>query len=199
MNLPAFTIKASMQLIATTISLSFFSACHKQDRRTNDITKIELATGDCFGPCQLTAVSIDSNLRYNYYGGEIPYPKQEPDTTKIYGYFKGNVSKAFWDTLNRKLNEIHYEQLDSAYQHSVDDQSLEVLIYYKGNTKHITAQSASLPDKVRQTFYWIAESYKKTKLSHVKDTITFHTRIQNPFHLPVDVKGVKFLPPVSIK
>lgn len=192
MNQRAFTFREYTYLA---IALCLLSACHKKKRRNNDITKIEVSTGDCFGPCQLTAVSIDSSLTYNYYGGETPFTEPVQDTVKLRGYFTGKVSKAFWDTLNIKLDQIKYQQLDSVYQHSVDDQSLEVLIYYNGKTKHIRAQSASLPDNVRKVIYWIASSYKKVRIIPVKDSIIFHTTEQQPFKVQIDLKDVKFPPP----
>jgi hypothetical protein len=192
MNLRPSTYKVCTYL---SIALILLTACHKQERIKNEISKIEVATGDCYGPCQLTAVSIDSSLILNYYGGDTPFTEPVSDTVKLRGYFTGKISKAFLDTLNKKLNLIQYQQLDSAYQHSVDDQSLEVIIYYKGKVKHVRAQSASLPEKVRETIYWIANIYKRVKLTPVNDPISFHTTEQNPFKAPIDVKDVKFAPP----
>jgi hypothetical protein len=65
MNLKASTYKAYTYLLTTVMVLVLISACHKQEGRNNEITKIEVATGGCFGPCQYTAVSIDSSLTYN--------------------------------------------------------------------------------------------------------------------------------------
>lgn len=195
MNLKSLTYKAYTSLLTTAIGICLLSACHKQEHRNNEITKIEVATGDCFGPCQLTAVSIDSSLTYYYYGGETPFTEPVPDTVKLRGYFTGKVSKAFWNTLNLKLNQIKYQQLDSVYQQSVDDQSLEVLIYYNGKTKHISAQSASLPENVREAIYWIVYSYKNVKITPIKDSIRFHTTEQQPFKVQNDLKDVKFDPP----
>jgi hypothetical protein len=71
------------------------TACYKTAKRVNEISKIEVATGGCFGPCQLTAVSIDSSLQYQYYGGDLlPGKKRKV----IKGYFIGRVNESFWDT-----------------------------------------------------------------------------------------------------
>lgn len=154
------------------------TGCHVPEARHNGITKIEVATGSCFGPCQKTAVSIDSTLAYKYYGGEILFPLPPGKSDNLNGYYTGTVSRSLWDVLNSKLEAIHYQQLDTVYKRSVDDQSLEVIIHYQGSTKHIRAQSASLPNNVREVFYWIARSYKQVKIKPSKDTFQFGTTLQ---------------------
>jgi len=160
----------------------------------NKITKIEIATGGCFGPCHYTATSIDSTLAYNFYGGKVPFLSPAEDTLQ-HGFYQGRINRNFWDTLNVKLENIHYQQLDSLYQHTVDDQTLEVIIYHKGKMKHIWAQSASFPDTVANVLYWIANSYKSVKLIQIKDSITFNTKEQYGYPAPINVKDIKFPPP----
>jgi len=179
MNLPALIFKAYTYLLTTAIGMCLLSACHKQERKNNEIIKIEVATGGCFGPCQYTAVSIDSSLTYKYYGGPVLSRTNRPeDKFKIEGYYVGKVSRALWDTLNMKLEQIRYKQLDTSYEHTVDDQLLEIIIHYNGQTKHIRAQSASLPDSVAKVFHWISESYQFVKPKTVKDTLQFGTILQ---------------------
>jgi hypothetical protein len=178
MNLPAFTFKTSMQLFAAIIALYFLSACHKQEPRKNEISKIELATGNCFGPCQRTAISIDSTLAYKFYGGGLSFPLPPGKDSIVSGYYNGQISQKLWDTLNDRLTKIHYQQLDTSYQEIADAQSVEVVIRYNGRIKHIKTQYASMPDSVRQVFHWIAESYRQVKLKPIKDSIQFETSIQ---------------------
>jgi hypothetical protein len=156
MNLPALTFKAYISLLITVIGMCLLSACHKQEHRNNEITKIEVATGGCFGPCQRTVVSIDDSLLFKFYGGGTSFPMPPGRDSMLEGYYNGRISQKLWKALNAKLKQIHYQQLDTAYKRSVDDQSLEIIIHYQGKVKHIEAQSASLPDSVREVFYWIA-------------------------------------------
>ncbi|WP_295772355.1 DUF6438 domain-containing protein [uncultured Mucilaginibacter sp.] len=193
MNLPTVTYKAYTYLV---IASCLLSACHKQESRDNEIIKIEVATGGCFGPCQYTAVSIDSSLTYKYYGGQVLSRTNRPeDKFKIVGYYLGKVNKALWDTLNMKLEQIRYKQLDTSYEHTVDDQSLEFIIHYNNKTKHIRAQAASLPNNVGKVFNWISDSYRNLKLRKTQDTPRFETTIQYPPPPPRTPADITFLHP----
>ena len=164
------------------LTIAFLSSCDKHNRRKNEITKIEIATGVCFGPCQSTIVSIDSSLNYKYFGGETYFtlPPDSKNNGKLKGYYSARISPGFWDTLNIKLETINYKKLDTSYQHSVDDQSLEVFIHYNDKTKHIKAQSASLPESVAQVFYYLINSYKSIKPKPTKDVFRFESETQKP-------------------
>jgi hypothetical protein len=165
-------------------------ACNKPlAPRNNEITKIEIATGGCFGPCQFTATSIDSSLSFKFYGGKL---LQGNKRKVIKGYYSGTISKQTWDTLNMKLEAIHYKKLASHYDHSADDQSLELIIYYQGKVKRITAQDRSLPDSVNKVFYWLADKYKSVKITPTKAPIRFDVTLQY-----LSVGGIKFLPPTK--
>lgn len=176
--------------------IALLSSCDKHAQRKNEITKIEIATGGCFGPCQSTIISIDSSLDYKYFGGDTYFslPADAPNDGKLKGYYFARISPGFWDTLNIKLDEINYKKLDTSYQHSVDDQSLEVFIHYNNKIKHIKAQSASLPDSVAHMFYYVINSYKIIKPKPTKDTFNFESETQRPIPIP-NVRNVKFPPP----
>ena len=190
------TMKFSIILIVVFIGLS---ACNKIVKKTDEITKVELATGSCFGTCQFTATSIDNEFHYKYFGGSFsfPLPGNKKPKDSYTGYYEGLINRSLWDTLILKLNKIHYKQLDTLYAHSVDDQSLEVIIYYQNKIKHIKAQSASLPDSVLEAFNWIANSYKSIKLKPAKDTLHFETQTQNEFALYKIPKNLRFMPPLK--
>lgn len=178
MTLPAFAFKASLQLFAVFLIADLFTACHNSAQ----ISKVELATGFCEGACQPTAVLIDSSLNYFYYGDTItPFLKLPGDQRddRIEGYYEGRISKELWKAITAKLNQIDFQDLDSLYQRSVDDQRLEIIVHYQGKVKHIRAQSSSLPDTVRKVFYWIAESYKHEKLTPTEDSSRFETYLHN--------------------
>jgi len=176
--------------------LIFFSACNY---RNNEITKVEFATGGCFGSCPLTATSVDSSLHYKYYsGGIIPVWGNKPPKDDYNGYYTGTISRGLWDSIIIKLNGIHYKQLDTVYNHSVDDESFELIVHYRNGIKHIHAQSFSLPNNAREVFYWIANCYKSIKLKQIQDTLKFETTIQHPFNARDFVqmpKGFRIKPP----
>ncbi|WPU98508.1 DUF6438 domain-containing protein [Mucilaginibacter sp. cycad4] len=176
------------------------SSCHSSNygQRKNEITKIEIATGGCFGPCQSTVTSIDSSLEYRYFGGDTYFslPPDGAKEGKLKGFYSGKISQGFWDTLNIKFENINYKHLDTSYQHSVDDQGLEIFIHYGNKVKHIMAQSASLPNTAAEVFYYVINSYKTVKPKLPKDTFLFESQVQRPIPMP-DVRKVKFLPPLK--
>lgn len=140
--------------------------------RKNEIVKVCFATGGCYGCCPFLAIEIDSSLNYKFYGGEYA------DTN---GYFTGKVSQGFWDTLNIKFESINFKQLDTSYEHSVDDLLTETILYFDGQNKHIYGRSASLPDSVMTVFRWLMNSYKTVTLTRTTNIeIPFETKIQNP-------------------
>ncbi|MDN3550697.1 DUF6438 domain-containing protein [Mucilaginibacter aquaedulcis] len=184
------------QYLTLLFLIAFLSSCDKHSHRQDEISRIEIATGGCFGPCQSTIVSIDSSLDYRYFGGETYFtlPSDAKINGKLNGYYFAKITPGFWDTLNIKLDEINYKKLDTSYQHSVDDQSLEVFIHYNNKIKHIKAQSASLPENAVHMFYYVINSYKTIKPKPTKDTFNFESEIQRPIPMP-DVHNVKFPPP----
>lgn len=157
--------------------------------RNNEITKIEIATSGCFGSCPSTAISIDSNLSYKFYGGRY---------ASLKGYYLGKVTTGFWDTLNMKLEHIKYKQMDTAYSVNADLPEIELIIHFNGQVRHIQSDFYSKPDSVRNVVDWLKNSYQKVKLHETKNKLQFQTNAQNdPYSPPIDM--VKFPPPVRIK
>lgn len=160
-------------------------ACKKKNAGSKkEIEKIVFATGGCYGHCPIQAIQIDSSLTIKYHG--VKY------TEKI-GFYSGIISRNFWDTLNKKLENINYQQLDSTYQNSVDDLSTEIFIYYDNKFKHIYGQSASLPDSVMNVYLWMMSEIKQLKLQPIKDSLIFPTIIEKP--IPVFKETIEFIPP----
>jgi hypothetical protein len=157
-------------------------ACNKSSKSEGEISKIEIVTGRCFGPCQSTVVSIDSTLAYKYYGGGVSmvFRNDTSNKRKLKGYYSAKISQAYWDELKTKFEDIDYKQLDTSYQNSIDDQSLEVFIHYGNKLKHITARSASLPEDAAKVFYYVINSYKTIKPKPSRDTFSFELGAKRP-------------------
>lgn len=170
----------TLKLIVTlTIFILFFGCDKKVQRRQNEINRIVFATGGCPGTCPVQAIDIDSKLTVKYHG--IQY-------TDTIGFYVGQYTNDLWDTLNLKFESINYRHLDSMYQHSADDQSTEIYIYYNDNqVKHVYGQELSLPDSVMTVYKWLMTSIKQTKLTQTKDSLIFPTRIQKPV-TPLPIK-----------
>lgn len=145
-------------------------------RRKSEINKVEIAAGLCFGDCQPVIINIDSSLKYNFYGDKSPF-KSSDSNNRLYGYYTGKIRQSLWDSITNELDKVHYKELDTSYQNSIDDQSLEIFIHHGNKVKHIKAQSASLPKNVAKAFYLIEGSYKNVALRKVDTPINFeHTK-----------------------
>lgn len=184
----------AFSLIVTAAIL--FSACKQSSYSGKDghIKSVQLTSGGCFGPCQRTITYLDSNLVFKFYGDEISFSLPAKARKEyLYGFYKGNINREFWDSLTTKLENIQFRNLDTVYAHSVDDQSFDLIIHYDDTVKYVRAHDASLPDKVRKVIYWIAESHKKINLKASKDTAAF----ENIRRIPKTRIDTIRLPPTS--
>jgi hypothetical protein len=157
----------------------------KKSIKKNRISRIGFATGGCHGTCPYLAIEIDSTLTYTFFGGK--YAKKK-------GFFKGVVSRDFWDTLNQKFERIQYRNLDTLYNSSVDDLAIECYLMEGQERKSIYGQDMSMPDSLREVLYWVLNSYEKIDLMKV-DTLFFQTEIQYRNRPIPHVKLLKFIPP----
>jgi hypothetical protein len=168
-----------------TLSLALLLSCNekKNIKRQNGIHRIVFATGGCFGPCPVQVFDIDSSLSVKYCGIK---------NANLKGFYRGNITQELWDSINIKFESINYNKLDSAYNHSVDDLTTELIIYNKSNkVKYIMAQSSSLPDSVGNVYNWLLRSLNNLNLITTKDSLTFPTYLDRP---PIRTV-IKFLPP----
>jgi hypothetical protein len=162
---------------------------HEATKRYNQIQKVSFATGGCYGKCPFLAIQIDSSLSYKFYGGR--YAEKQ-------GFYTAKVTQEFWDSLNIKLEQANFNQLDTLYNATVDDMSIESYFTYGQTRKRLYGQEMDLPDSVRKVFYWLMDSYKNIQLTKV-DTLLLETKIQfgqGPIPPP---KIIKFIPPKIVE
>ncbi|HEY8688537.1 MAG TPA: DUF6438 domain-containing protein [Chitinophagaceae bacterium] len=144
----------------------------KNEKVKTELHKIIITTGDCYGTCPSTITYIDDSLSFYFAGLEFAKRNNIPT-----GYFKGKISDTLWDLINAKTKSLKYQILDSVYNHSNDDQSLQIMFEDSSRAqKIISAQEASLPDTIRSFVYWVADLYKKISLNKI-DSITFISQI----------------------
>jgi len=174
-------------LLITVSSLIICCSRKKADKRHNEITRVVFATGGCFGPCPYQIIDLDSSLKFKYHG--VRYS----DTL---GFYAGTIEKNLWDSLNIRFEDINYKKLDTVYNYSMDDMATEIFIYYgKNKIKHINAQSASLPDSVKNVYDWLMKVIKNLKFENRIDSVVFPTQIQTPLPVPPLPENLKFKPP----
>ena len=106
------------------ISILFGASCWHphpiKSPRNNTITSISFAAGGCYRSCPEFAMEIDSDLHVTFYGERY---------CKNIGFYRGNISPDLWDSVNMRLEHIHFADLDSVYDHSVDDLALAATVY----------------------------------------------------------------------
>lgn len=160
------------RMLAAGLMLVFISGCTQQPKQSEDeISRVVFASGGCYGPCPVQVIDIDSSLAFKFFG--LSYSVAE-------GYQVGRVTDAFWDTLKLKLESVNFRQLDTVYIHSIDDLSTEILIYHNGKVKHISGQSASLPENVWEVYACLMKSMKGLEYIPTSDTLRFPTRVGQP-------------------
>lgn len=178
----------TFRIISIFFILTCFACGDKQQqtsKRDNQIKRVSFATGGCYGTCPFIAIEIDSSLSYKLYGGR--YSEKQ-------GFFIGTITQDFWDTLNLKFEQISFKKLDTLYDATIDDMSIESYVTYGQIRKPLYGKEMDLPDSVRMTFQWLMDSYKKIQLNKV-DTLVFETKIQfgqGPMPPP---KNLIFTPP----
>ncbi|WP_157543890.1 DUF6438 domain-containing protein [Mucilaginibacter paludis] len=157
-------------------------SCGEPKVRLNSIREVQLRSGMCMGECPEIIVSIDSLLNYKFHGGRYALKQ---------GYFTGKVSQGFWDTLNMRFEQIHYQQLRNFYQErSTDGPHWDVIIKYSNNTKYISASPSGLTDSVESVFNTYLRSYTLTKLARTNHSLNFDL-----FKGWVKTNDIKFPPP----
>lgn len=159
--------------------------------RKNEINKVVLFTGSCFGTCPSQIIEMDSSLIIKYRG--IDY------TDKI-GFYQGSITSDLWDTLNIKLEDVNYKQLDTAYFQTVDDWFTEIYIYSGNEVKHIQGQEMSLPPGLIGVYKWILRSSERVEWTTMADSLKFSDEIDRLLFetklrsLPI-IEEVKFTEP----
>jgi Domain of unknown function (DUF6438) len=173
-------------LLTFSLLLTLLFSCKQKPKKESSLKKICFAVGGCYGTCPLLSIELDSTLTYKFYGGQH---------SKKIGWYKGNVTQGFWDTLNINLERINYKKLDTTFEQTVDDASFEIILYYDNKRKHINAQEMSMPDSVRYVFTNLAETYKNLNLTKQTDSsFSIETKIQNGV-IAVPPPPIKFKPP----
>lgn len=176
-----------MRYVAVILSFLVFAGCTTNHSRKNEITRIELARSGAWSDWGAT-ISINDSLDYKYWG--------DYDTIKQ-RYFIGKVTSKFWDTLNHKLEVVHFKTADTMTNMSVKDANYyELIIHWKGGRKRILRVSVGNPDTVLTLCKWIATTYKTINLQRINHTIKFETVFHNP-SIRLSFDSVEFPPPTS--
>lgn len=177
-----------MRYFSTLLFLIALFACTTPPaRQNNEIIKIELARSGAWSD-QGASISIDSSLNYYYYG-----LINESGLSAKRKYYAGKISQGFWDTLNRKLEKLHFKNQSSADNEFIADASyFELILYGKAGKKRLYSTQK---DSVINVLDWLDNSYKKIALKQIDTPVHFETTLQKPPPIP-HISQVKFPPPI---
>ena len=168
------------------LPLLLFAGCNKPFRQNDKITRIELARNGAWSDFG-ASISIDSSLNYEYWG-DYSQVKQ--------GYFKGTISKAYWDTLNKRFSQIRFRTVKTNNDINCEDcEEYEMIIRWRGNSRKILRTDYhNRPDSVLSFIKWVDSSYKHVNLHSTKDSIKFDLNLHGR-PMPISFKSLKFPPP----
>ncbi len=162
-----------------------FECCTKHQPYKNQIAQIELSrTG---GESDDGAIiSIDSNLICNYYG--------RLNNSKSEHYYTGKITAAFWDTLNKRVEQTKFRSASlNNNLHVSDSEEFELIIHSTTGKNRFLRIWVGEPDSVLEFMIWLNSAYKKAKLTKAVGSIKFEAVIRNPPMPKVD--HVLFPPP----
>ncbi len=172
----------------TLFVIIFISACHKPAIRKNEINKIEIATAGGIRHYPVFGIIIDSTLSYRYYGSYYSKPQ---------GYYEGKVTQAFWDTLNIKLKQINFKEIETSKYFGMDEEVIDAVFYWDRQRRHVFKPLFDDGNNEEKVFRWILNSYKTIQLSKSIDSAKFAATFQYILPEPPKPKvdQVKFPPP----
>ena len=170
------------------IGWCLLTSCNKPTINKNSISRIDIATSGCLRGCPVVGLSIDSTLELKYYGGY---------KARLHGYYEGEVSNGFWDTLNYNLKMIKFNELDTSKDMPIDGEVAEVIFYWNGQKRHVYKSIYEDADSVSHILIGVINSYQHIELHKIKDSIKFETIYQ--YLMPPSPKAynVVFPPPVK--
>lgn len=147
------------------ISLLFLG-CNKRVHRKSEIRKIEFARD---GPSIIPGVTIgiDETLDYKYFGNYENINQ---------GYFTGEISPEFWDTLTNKLQAIKFKTAKATIDPGTESEEYyELIIYWSNKKRRLLRVWSKEPDPVFSICELIDTSYKRVKLHQTNDVLKFGT------------------------
>ena len=153
-----------------------FTGCHESVE--NDISKVELAKGTCFGPCVPFAISIDNSFNYKFYAdSSFTWNKKKPKQSKV--NYTGIADSQLWSKLINELKHVDYKHPDTTKRIVVADaQHAEIIIYWGKNKTKIYEPGRNF-DKVISL---LGSSHTQIKLHPTNNELYFETTLQSHVH-----------------
>ncbi|WP_345948076.1 hypothetical protein ABDD95_14575 [Mucilaginibacter sp. PAMB04274] len=121
---------------------------------------------------------LDSSLAFKFYV-DSGYCNTEGPPIKLYN---GTVSRELWDTLNIKLEQVNYKQIDSINKEEReinDAYGVEIIVHLNGKTKRISKHLSPYPiTPLDSLINWLINTPSTILLKPSKDTFQLTTTYQ---------------------
>lgn len=139
-----------------------------------EIDRITMGLGGCYGDCPVYAVEYNRDLSVRFEGVK---------NTDSIGFFVAEIPPSTWEKLEGTFHSIDFQNLDSAYDQSVDDLAVEWIISWEGHQKKTYAQFMSLPEEVAEALSVVFNQTDELSLKRSQEAFVFETEIHKP--LPI--------------
>lgn len=155
------------------ITIIILTSCGKEKKTKSEhkIDKVTVAFSGwgCESECAFLAVSIDSNLVLNYYGGKY---------AKYKGYFKGAVSQEIWDSVQTRFSKFLSNGIDTIDRNRTDHPMVEFHISENLNKLKIIENTGAMSDRDLNILYWFSREIVDIIVLTESDSLTFETKAQ---------------------
>jgi hypothetical protein len=130
---------------------------------------VGLSGNGCESACPFQAVSVDNKQALLYYGG--PYATNK-------GYFKGNVTKATWDSIQTRFARLCTAGVDTLEWERTDFPEVELYIKSSKGVYKLRKNVGKISEADTHLLAWFVYAISKEIKLNASDSLGFETHIQ---------------------
>lgn len=143
----------------------------KERQKISDISKVTVAfTGfGCEGRCPFQALSIDSSLTAQYFGGK--YSKKN-------GFYRGTIDQKEWANIQTRFKKFIEVGIGTTQYQSTDYPGVEFLINTDSKEFRFRENTGKIAKKDLDILYWYIQLVPQINKLKKTDSLAFDTSIQ---------------------
>ncbi|GEM_PF-3499319 len=168
-------LRQNIVALALLNSLWILAGCKQSDQEATlekvIIYKVTVGVSGygCESECSFQAVSVDNKQMLRYYGG--PYAANK-------GYFKGNVTKADWDSIQTRFARIYIAGIDTLKWERTDFPEVELSIVSSKGVYKLRKNLGKISEANTHTLAWFVYAMPKEIKLSASDSLEFDTHVQ---------------------
>jgi len=161
----------SLVLVLIFLTFSCSEQGKKERKEISNIKKVTVAfTGfGCEGRCPFQALSIDSSLTANYYGGKFAEKN---------GFYSGKVDQVEWSNIQTRFEKFTEIGLDTTEYQKTDHPSVEISINTDTKVYRFKENTGKIAETDLDVLYWFIRLTSNTNNLKKTDSLDFATSIQ---------------------